>query len=68
MLVAHGDADDAWPPAAQQDMAARLGARHHVIAGALHSPNVEQPEQTIRVLLEFWASVETAREAGLRDA
>jgi pimeloyl-ACP methyl ester carboxylesterase len=68
LLVAHGDADDAWSPSAQKDMAARLGARHRVITGALHSPNVEQPEQTVRVLLEFWADVDAAREAGPRDA
>jgi pimeloyl-ACP methyl ester carboxylesterase len=44
-------------------MAVRLGARHAVITNARHSPNVEQPEQTVRVLLEFWADVEDAQAA-----
>src|SRR5918998_633434 len=34
VLVAHGVADDAWTPAAQEDMAHRLGARHEVIPDA----------------------------------
>ena len=54
VLVAHGEADDAWPPAVQADMARRLGAAHEVIAGAVHSPAVEQPEATAKALLAFW--------------
>jgi pimeloyl-ACP methyl ester carboxylesterase len=42
-------------------MAARLGARHRVIAGAAHSPNVEAPAGTVAVLLDFWAAVEADR-------
>lgn len=61
LLVAHGDEDDAWPPELQAAMAVRLGARHEVIVGARHSPNVKQPEQTARVLLDFWAGVQEAR-------
>ena len=57
VLVAHGVADDAWLPEVQADMARRLGARHEVIAGAIHSPAVENPERTLQVLLSFWASV-----------
>jgi pimeloyl-ACP methyl ester carboxylesterase len=57
VLVAHGVADDAWTPAAQADMARRLGARHAVIAGSIHSPAVENPPETLAVLLDFWASV-----------
>jgi pimeloyl-ACP methyl ester carboxylesterase len=60
MLVAHGERDDAWPPEVQAAMALQLGARHEVIAGAAHSPAVEQPEATARVLVEFWALVEDA--------
>ena len=54
VLVAHGEADDAWSPAVQADMAQRLGAAHEVVAGAVHSPAVEQPEATAKALLAFW--------------
>jgi pimeloyl-ACP methyl ester carboxylesterase len=57
VLVAHGEGDDAWPPAVQADMAARLDARCAVIPGAMHSPAVEQPRRTVEVLSEFWRSV-----------
>lgn len=57
VLVAHGADDDAWSPAAQEDMAHRLGARHEVITGAVHSPAIEQPAATVAVLTSFWASV-----------
>jgi pimeloyl-ACP methyl ester carboxylesterase len=57
VLVAHGAADDAWTPAAQTDMARRLGARHEVIAGAIHSPAVENPPRTLEVLTTFWSSL-----------
>jgi pimeloyl-ACP methyl ester carboxylesterase len=56
-LVAHGIADDAWPPEAQADMARRLGARYEVIDGSIHSPAVENPGRTLEVLLSFWSSV-----------
>ena len=51
VLVAHGIADDAWSPAAQADMARRLGARHEVIVQAVHSPAIENRADTLRVLL-----------------
>jgi pimeloyl-ACP methyl ester carboxylesterase len=56
ILVAHGEADDAWLPHVQQDMAVRLGARHEVILNAIHSPAVENPARTLQVLLAFWSS------------
>jgi pimeloyl-ACP methyl ester carboxylesterase len=57
VLVAHGVADDAWTPEAQTDMARRLGARHAVIPASIHSPAIENPPETLAVLLDFWASV-----------
>ncbi|WP_250284672.1 MULTISPECIES: alpha/beta fold hydrolase [unclassified Frankia] len=54
VLVAHGAADDAWPPRLQAEMAARLDARYEVIAGAAHSPATENPEVTAALLVEFW--------------
>jgi pimeloyl-ACP methyl ester carboxylesterase len=57
VMVAHGEADDAWLPHVQEDMARRLGARHEVILNSIHSPAVENPARTLEVLLDFWASV-----------
>ena len=53
VLVVHGEDDDAWSPAVQADMAERLGATHAVVADAVHSPAVEQPEATAKALLSF---------------
>jgi pimeloyl-ACP methyl ester carboxylesterase len=57
VLVAHGEADDAWLPHVQADMAERLGARHEVIHNSIHSPAVENPPRTLEILLDFWAGV-----------
>jgi pimeloyl-ACP methyl ester carboxylesterase len=67
VLVAHGVADDAWTPDAQEDMARRLGARHEVIPASIHSPAVENPARTVAVLLSFWSSV-PVRAGGGSDA
>jgi pimeloyl-ACP methyl ester carboxylesterase len=61
VLVTHGVGDDAWPPAVQAEMARRLGARHEVIPAALHSPAVENPAATARVIGEFWTAVDAGR-------
>ena len=53
-LVLHGDSDDAWLPSVQSAMARRLGAQHTVVAGAAHSPAVEQPGRTLQALGAFW--------------
>ncbi|MPQ99830.1 alpha/beta fold hydrolase [Modestobacter sp. I12A-02628] len=66
VLVAHGSADDAWTPAAQADMARRLGARHEVVEGSVHSPAIEAPDRTRDLLLAFWTSVVSPDDA--RDA
>jgi pimeloyl-ACP methyl ester carboxylesterase len=60
LLVAHGEADDAWLPHVQADMAQRLGARHEVINNSIHSPAVENPARTLEVLLDFWAAASVA--------
>jgi pimeloyl-ACP methyl ester carboxylesterase len=60
VLVAHGENDDAWLPALQADMARRLGARHVVVPGAMHSPAVENPAATLATLTAFFAAVEAA--------
>ena len=63
VLVAHGADDDAWTPAAQEDMAHRLGARHEVVGGAVHSPAIEQPARTVELLTRFWAGVPAGVDA-----
>ena len=62
VLVAHGEADDAWLPHVQAEMAQRLGCRYEVINNSIHSPAVENPPRTLEVLLDFWASL------GVEDA
>jgi pimeloyl-ACP methyl ester carboxylesterase len=60
VLVLHGEDDDAWSPATQTEMAGRLGATHAVVADAVHSPAVEQPEATAKALLAFLPEPHTA--------
>lgn len=49
-LVACGADDDAWPPARQREMADRLGAPFELIAGAGHSPAIDQPAATAALI------------------
>jgi pimeloyl-ACP methyl ester carboxylesterase len=58
ILVASGADDDVWSPQIQADMARRLGAPYTAIAGAAHSPAVENPTATVAMLVEFWRSAE----------
>jgi hypothetical protein len=37
-------------------MAERLGASYAAIAGSLHSPACEAPEDLAKVLLTFWSA------------
>ncbi|MEV4016986.1 alpha/beta hydrolase [Nonomuraea angiospora] len=57
-LVLYGEHDDGWPPEAQSEMAARLGAESVVVPGAVHSPAVEAPETTAAALVRFWNAAE----------
>jgi pimeloyl-ACP methyl ester carboxylesterase len=61
LLVIYGEGDDAWDPATQEDMAARLGAQRVCIPAAAHSPAVEAPDTTASTLTSFWNSVECAQ-------
>ncbi|MCF6526536.1 alpha/beta fold hydrolase [Streptomyces sp. JJ36] len=54
--VLSGERDYAWPPALMDDLARRTGARRTVIAGAEHSPNAEQPEETAEALAAAWSA------------
>ena len=61
MLVIYGENDNSWSPAAQEDMARRLGARRLCIPAAVHSPAVEAPATTASALTEFWDAAEAAQ-------
>ena len=60
VLVIYGEDDNAWSPAAQENMARRLGARRLCIPAAVHSPAVEAPCTTASALTKFWDAAETA--------
>ena len=51
--VGRGTDDDAWPHDVQEAMAKRLGTEIHVIAGAAHSPAVENPQGLVDAWLPF---------------
>ena len=58
VLVLYGEDDDKWEPAAQGEMAARLGAERVCIPCAAHSPAVDAPETTASALNSFWHHAE----------
>ena len=58
LLVMYGEDDDAWSPAQQDEMAARLGAPVIVVPDAFHSPAAENPELTAQVLRDFFSSLQ----------
>jgi pimeloyl-ACP methyl ester carboxylesterase len=61
MLVIYGENDNSWSPAAQENMARRLGARRLCIPAAVHSPAVEAPATTASALTQFWDATEAAQ-------
>ena len=61
VMVLYGENDDAWEPAAQEGMAARLRAQRVCIPAAAHSPAVEAPETTASTLTSFWNATECRR-------
>jgi pimeloyl-ACP methyl ester carboxylesterase len=68
LMVLYGENDDAWDPAAQEDMAARLDAQRICIPAAAHSPAVEAPETTASTLTSFWNDVECQQARPSRPA
>jgi pimeloyl-ACP methyl ester carboxylesterase len=55
--VVYGENDDAWPLALQDEMAKELAAPRTIIKDAGHCPNEDQPEETVKVLANFWRSL-----------
>jgi pimeloyl-ACP methyl ester carboxylesterase len=52
--VVYGESDDGWPLAVQDDMAKRLGVQAQVVPDAGHSPAIDQPAATARLLVNFF--------------
>jgi pimeloyl-ACP methyl ester carboxylesterase len=52
--VAHGETDDGWPIPVQEAMAEVLGVPAQVIPDAGHSPAIDQPAATARLLVDFF--------------
>ena len=55
--VVYGENDDAWPLEMQDQMAKDLSAPRTIIKDAGHCPNEDQPEETVKVLTNFWSSL-----------
>ncbi|MEU8654469.1 alpha/beta hydrolase [Streptomyces sp. NPDC048737] len=55
--VLSGARDDTWPVTVLDDMAMDLGAHRTVVAGAEHSPNLDQPLPTAHALADFWDKI-----------
>jgi pimeloyl-ACP methyl ester carboxylesterase len=53
-LVAHGDADGAWPQDQQRADAERLGAAYAVIPRSGHSSHQDNPQDSVSELTGFW--------------
>jgi pimeloyl-ACP methyl ester carboxylesterase len=53
-LVLYGADEDAWSAAELAQMAKSIGCPSVEIAGAAHSPAVENPAATAQALVEFW--------------
>lgn len=58
VLVLYGETEDVWDPADLAAMAARIGARSHVVSGAGHSPAVDSPAATAAAMVSFWRTIE----------
>ncbi len=58
-FVLYGENDNAWPTAAQREMASVLNAERTCIPGAAHNPNVEAPATTAHALTKFWNAAES---------
>lgn len=54
LQVLYGEIDDGWPSGVQEEMAAALGVTAQVIPEAGHSPAIEQPATTAKLLVEFF--------------
>ncbi|MFF1478896.1 alpha/beta fold hydrolase [Streptomyces sp. NPDC058301] len=58
--IAYGDEETVWTVEELAALARDTDARHTVIAGAAHSPNVTHPELLATALTEFWLTTAPA--------
>ncbi|MEU3370993.1 alpha/beta hydrolase [Streptomyces sp. NPDC006660] len=58
--VAYGDGEMVWSVGELAHLARSVGARHTVIRGAGHSPNVSHPGQLTSALTTFWSTTQPA--------
>jgi pimeloyl-ACP methyl ester carboxylesterase len=52
--LVYGETDDGWPLPVQNDVAERLGIEPQMVPDAGHSPAIEQPATTARLLIDFF--------------
>ena len=52
--VVYGETDDGWPTPIQDAMADALGIKPQIVPDAGHSPAIDQPAATARLLVEFF--------------
>ncbi len=52
--LVYGETDDGWPLPIQNDVAVRLGIQPEMVPDAGHSPAIEQPAATARLLVDFF--------------
>lgn len=52
--LVYGETDDGWPLPVQNDVAERLGIQPEMVPDAGHSPAIEQPAATARLLVDFF--------------
>lgn len=55
-VVVCGENDDAWSVPEQREMAQRLHVPFHLVPGAAHSPNTENPTGLLDALIPTWHS------------
>ncbi|GAA2456030.1 alpha/beta fold hydrolase [Streptomyces mauvecolor] len=61
--VAYGSGETVWAVSELAHLARSVNARHTVIPGADHSPNVSHPGELTGALTDFWSTVTAGRTA-----
>ncbi|MET7276930.1 alpha/beta hydrolase [Kribbella sp. NPDC005582] len=62
--LVYGETDDGWPLAVQNEVAERLGIEPEMVPDAGHSPAIEQPAATARILVDFFHDRDSFTDAG----
>lgn len=64
--VLYGESDDGWPIEVQRAMAEALGVEPEVVPDAGHSPAIDQPAATARLLVDFFHDAKNLPGAGAK--